>query len=151
MESSKTTARHIRQVAGDLQAAQINLMCYQCTELLAGKDKRRKPVVKQRQPYPKNADKQASSQFKRNDVLNVVILLTNRYSSAQQEDSSASHAISLVTIQASVSKEASTSKWPSRPGHLKHTDSRQVHCMHKIVAFEANLKSPVQKILSAFN
>ena len=65
MKSSKATARHIRQVAGDMQTAQINLMHHQCTELPAGKNKRRKPVVKQRQPYPKNAEKQASSQFKR--------------------------------------------------------------------------------------
>ena len=28
VKSSKATARHIRQVAGDLQAAQINLMCH---------------------------------------------------------------------------------------------------------------------------
>ena len=33
MESSKATARHIKQVAGDSQVAQINLMCHQCTEL----------------------------------------------------------------------------------------------------------------------
>ena len=32
MESSKATARHIKQVAGDPQVAQINLMCHQHTE-----------------------------------------------------------------------------------------------------------------------
>ena len=31
LESSKATARHIRQVAGDPQAAQINLMHHQHT------------------------------------------------------------------------------------------------------------------------
>ena len=36
MESSKATAKHIQQMAGDLQAAQIQLMRHQCTELLAG-------------------------------------------------------------------------------------------------------------------
>ena len=33
MESSKSTAKHIRQVAGDLPAAQIQLMHQQCTKL----------------------------------------------------------------------------------------------------------------------
>ena len=42
MESSKATAKHIHQVAGDLPAAQIQLMQYQHTELLAGKYPRRK-------------------------------------------------------------------------------------------------------------
>ena len=42
MESSKATARHIKQVAGDPQAAQINLMHHQCTELSNGKYKKNK-------------------------------------------------------------------------------------------------------------
>ena len=67
MESSKATTRHIRQVAGVPQVAQINLLWHQCTELPPGKHKKRKPVVnKQRQLHPKNTKKQASSQFKRN-------------------------------------------------------------------------------------
>ena len=42
MESSKATAKHIGQVAGDLLAAQIQLMQHQCTELPAGNYPRRK-------------------------------------------------------------------------------------------------------------
>ena len=42
LKSSKATACHIKQVAGDLQAAQINLLRHQCTELPAGKYKREK-------------------------------------------------------------------------------------------------------------
>ena len=42
MESSKATAKHIRQVAGDLPVAQIQLMQYQCTQLPAGNYLRRK-------------------------------------------------------------------------------------------------------------
>ena len=34
MKSSEATAKHIRQVAGDLPVAQIQLMRHQCTELL---------------------------------------------------------------------------------------------------------------------
>ena len=49
MESSKATAKHIRQVAGDLQVAQIQLMRHQCTELLAGNYLKRKQTSTARQ------------------------------------------------------------------------------------------------------
>ena len=42
MENSKATAKHIRQVAGDLPAAQVQLMRHQCTHLPAGNYPRRK-------------------------------------------------------------------------------------------------------------
>ena len=42
MESSKATAKHIRQVAGELLVAQIQLMQHQCTQLPAGNYPRRK-------------------------------------------------------------------------------------------------------------
>ena len=55
MESSKATTKHIKQVAGDPQAAQINLMMHQHTELSSGKYKKKKPFVTSRQPSHKNA------------------------------------------------------------------------------------------------
>ena len=42
MESSKATAKHIRQVAGDLPATQVQLMQHQCTQLPTGNYPRRK-------------------------------------------------------------------------------------------------------------
>ena len=54
MESSKATARHIKQVASDPKAAQINLMRHQCTDLTASKNRKRKPFVKPRPPSHKN-------------------------------------------------------------------------------------------------
>ena len=48
MESSKATAKHIRQVAGDLPAAQIQLMCHQHTELPAGNYNKHKKATKQK-------------------------------------------------------------------------------------------------------
>ena len=42
MESSKATAKHIRQVAGDIPAAQVQLMQHQCTRLPTGNYPRRK-------------------------------------------------------------------------------------------------------------
>ena len=49
MKSSKATAYHIKQVAGDSQAAQINLLRHQHTELSAGKYKKNKSSNKSRQ------------------------------------------------------------------------------------------------------
>ena len=46
MESSKATVCHIKQVAGDPQAAQIHLLRHQCTELPAGKHKKKKSSMK---------------------------------------------------------------------------------------------------------
>ena len=46
-ESSKTTGHHIKQVAGDLQATQINLMRHQQTELPTNRhNKNRRPTGK---------------------------------------------------------------------------------------------------------
>ena len=42
MESSKAMAKHIRQVAGDIPAAQVQLMHHQRTQLPAGNYPRRK-------------------------------------------------------------------------------------------------------------
>ena len=60
METSKATARHIQQVASDPQAAQINLMQHQCTDLPGSKHRKKKFYVKPRPPSPKNdaCDKQ---------------------------------------------------------------------------------------------
>ena len=41
MESSKATAKYIKQVASDLQATHIYLMRHQCTELPPGKFQRK--------------------------------------------------------------------------------------------------------------
>ena len=42
LESSKAMAKHIRQVAGDIPAAQVQLMYHQCTQLPTGNFPRRK-------------------------------------------------------------------------------------------------------------
>ena len=49
MESSKATAKHIQQVAGDLPAAQVQLMQHQCTQLPARNYTRRKQTTTRRQ------------------------------------------------------------------------------------------------------
>ena len=53
LESSKATAHHIKQVAGDPQTAQINLLRHQCTVLLTGKYKKKRQPVKSKQSHHK--------------------------------------------------------------------------------------------------
>ena len=64
-ESSKATTRHIKQVAGAMQATQIHLMRHQCTELSNGKFKKLKPHTKPRPIQNKNAEQKQSSYQKR--------------------------------------------------------------------------------------
>ena len=49
LESSKATVRHIKQVSGEPQAAQINLICHQRTELPQHRFKKKKSHTKPRQ------------------------------------------------------------------------------------------------------
>ena len=68
IESPMATACHIKQVAGDPQAAQINLLRYQHTKLPAGKYKKKKSSVKSRQSNyrnPGNENPQVSCQHKK--------------------------------------------------------------------------------------
>ena len=65
MESSKATPRHIKQVAGDPQVAQINLMCHQCTELSNGKYKKKKSSARQKQLQHKNVEQRPPNQYKK--------------------------------------------------------------------------------------
>ena len=72
MESSNVTARHIKQVASDPQAAQINLMWHQHTDLPASKHRKRKPFVKPRSPSHKNDMSYRQSHYKKSfDTMNV--------------------------------------------------------------------------------
>ena len=67
-KSSRATAHHIKQVLGDSQAVQINLLRHQHTELPAGKYKKKKSSVKSRQPNYKqhrNGNSQVQSQHKK--------------------------------------------------------------------------------------
>ena len=60
LESSKATPHHIKQVAGDPQAVQINLLRHQHTELPAGKYKKKRPPVK---PKQSNHKQQSSESY----------------------------------------------------------------------------------------
>ena len=64
-ESSKATVRHIKQVAGEMQATKIHLMRHQHTELPYGKYKKWKPQAKPRPIQTKNADQRQASYNKK--------------------------------------------------------------------------------------
>ena len=56
LESSKATACHIKQVAGDPQAVQITLLRHQCTEMPASKYKKKRPPGKPKQTNHEHQD-----------------------------------------------------------------------------------------------
>ena len=62
-ESSKATVRHIKQIAGEMQATKIHLMRHQHTELSNGKYKKQKP--KQRPMQNKNPKQKPPSYHKK--------------------------------------------------------------------------------------
>ena len=59
-ESSKATVRHIKQVSGELQATQINLLCHQRTELPIPKYKKKRSHTK---PRPGNGKTARNDQY----------------------------------------------------------------------------------------
>ena len=66
LESSKATACFIKQVAGNPQATQINLLWYQKTELQTTKhNKKRRPISKQRQSHHNIPENQTTGQVKK--------------------------------------------------------------------------------------
>ena len=118
MESSKATARHIKQVAGDPQVAQINLMHHQHTELPNGKYKKKnhKPSRSKYTIKMVNKDLQTNTRRAlildwltktRRDAARAEILLILKGSSAQLKSISAEHATSLATTQAFASRKPS--------------------------------------------
>ena len=118
MESSKVTTRHIKQVMGDPQALQINLMHHHHTDLPASKHKKEKSFVKPRPPSHKNDNKylhtttvitrkalmQRMFTRTRRDARNEEILYIMKVSSVQQRNISASLATSMGTLQVYVFK-----------------------------------------------
>ena len=72
METSKATARHIRQVVRGPQVAQIKLMRHQCTDLPTSKNKKRKFFVKPGPPCHKNDTSDRQHSYKKSfDAKNV--------------------------------------------------------------------------------
>ena len=63
MESSKATAKHIRQVAGNLPVAQIQLMCHQHTELLVRNYNKHKKGTKYKEQNHRPTEQMSKKPF----------------------------------------------------------------------------------------
>ena len=77
MESSKATAKHITQVAGDLPVAQIQLMQHQCTELPAGNYPKRKQTSTPRQKLQNHKSSELPTSQKPFDLGSQIHIPTN--------------------------------------------------------------------------
>ena len=103
LESSKATARHIKQATSNAQAAQINLLCHQCTELAQKKKKghKCKQHFKPKQgkpPYKKLIHHRPMAV--RITVPNVVIPGMHKAFPVQQRNIYARHVRNMDTLQA---------------------------------------------------
>ena len=139
MESSKATARHIKQVAGDPQVAQINLMCHQCTELPNGKYKKNhKPSRSKHIIKMENKDLQSNTRRAlildwltkiRIDAASAEIQLILKGSCAQPKSISAKHATSLATTQAfaSIKTQQKQSNYKQRKPTVHQLTAGTIH------------------------
>ena len=140
LDSSKATVGHIKQVAGDPQAVQINLLRHQCTELPTGKYKKKRLPVKSKQSNHKpqssesyHAQAQHKKRFDSKSTHNNKDRCSKCGDTAHLEEiqcpaknTSAKLAINVDILQACVSRK---SKQTSNPEGPKHTSCKQVQFM----------------------
>ena len=157
LESSKATAHHIKQVAGDPQAAQINLLRHQCTELPAGKYKKKRAPMKPKQSNHKhqgNEGYHSQAQPKKRFDTKGVHNDKSRYSkcgdsvhiegsSVQPRSTSVKLATSLVTSPVCVTRR---SKLLPSIGSQKRINYRQAEDMHmEVPHMTTRMKTALQK------
>ena len=161
LESSKATAHHIKQVAGDPQAAQINLLRHQRTELPAGKYKKKRSSMKPRQSNNKNQGQegyhlqaQPKKKFDTRGVHNDKTRCSKCGDSVHIEGFQCPAkkyqcklVISLDILQVCVSKR---SKFLSSIGSLKHISySQAVHMHIEVPHMTTRMRTALQKSHSA--
>ena len=151
-KSSKATVHHIKQVAGDLQATQINLLRHQQTELPTNRhNKKRRPT--NRLKLHKALESSASNQIKKSyenrkphrvltAVINVVTPYMHKDSNALQRSTNAKFATSMVTFPVYVTKRRPRCITRAVAEILKCTNFMQVPCMHRTVPITVIPKSP---------
>ena len=136
MEASKATARHLKQVVSDPQAAQINLMRHQRTDLPPSKHQRK--AFKSRPPSHKcYTNEEQVPPYKRSlipnkfiqektGVLSVVIPDMWKVSSVQPRSTSVSPVTSMDISQACVSRNKYLSNHMC-PKHINYKSRRGLH------------------------
>ena len=116
MESSKAMAKHIRQVAGDIPAAQVQLMHHQCTQLPTGNFSRRKSNSTSGQKPQNHKMPDVPTMWKTPNMLRLeahsksatgaVTHHMQKASNVKLESSSVKYAINLATSHQYASKKA---------------------------------------------
>ena len=151
MESSKATAHGIKQVAGDPQAAQINLCRHQCTELPSGKYKKKKSSVKSKEANHKqhgSENYEVQTHHKKWFDPKSTHNNKDRYSKCGDTDhiegfqcpaknTNVKLATSLEVLPACVSRKG---KLPPNPGDPKHISYKQTQYVQKKVPYMTNQK-----------
>ena len=135
IESSKAMAKHIRQVAGDIPAAQVQLMHHQRTQLPAGNYPRRKSHVNCKPETAKPQDTRSSHDVENTlSCCNWIPPQTSTTGAAthhmqkafnvQLESSNAKYATNLATSHQYVSRKAKadTLLIPFMQGNQKHNN-----------------------------
>ena len=150
---------HIKQVAGDPQAAQINLLRHQCTELPSGKYKKKRPPVKSKQSHhkPQSSESyhlqvQHKERFDPKSAHNNKDRCSKCGDTAHLEgfqcpekNTNVKLATSLATLQAYASRKSTLT---SNPEGLKHTSCKQVQCMqNKVPHMTTQMRKALLKIL----
>ena len=132
MESSKATAKHIRQVTDNLPVAQIQLMCHQHTELLARNYNKHKKVTKQKaqnhRPTEQMSKKPLISERQKSSLIDVSDVATRcmpKDSNVLREYFSAKCVTNLDTSLQSVTKRTNRHKTHSSLGNLRHINYEQ--------------------------
>ena len=145
LESSKATAHHIKQVAGDPQAVEINLPRHQCTGLPASKYKKKRPLGKFKQTNHKyqgsDSYKPQVQQKKKFDTKGVhnarnrcskcgdTVHLEGFQCPAKKYQCKACHKFGHFTSMCYQKKHTHT----SNQGVPRHTTCKQAPCMHATV------------------
>ena len=160
MESSKATAKHIQQVAGDLMAAQIQLMQHQCTQLPARNYPRRKQTsTVRRKPQttsPQKFPHPGSPLIYRNQMCTptnapgVVTHCMLRDSNVLQENSNVKYVTNLDISLEYVIRKANSHQVPLKQENPKHSNFVQGPYIPTTMLTEVDLKHQTLKIHSAY-
>ena len=132
MERSKATAKHIRQVTGDIPAAQIHLMHHQCTKLPARNYNKHKKMTKQRPQNHRLTEQTSKKSFdlQKPDKLSDRCIRCGDTSHAKgfqcpAKSFSVKCVINLATSLQSVTKRIIRHQAHPSVGNLRHTNFKQ--------------------------
>ena len=160
MESSKATAKHIRQVAGDLPAAQIQLMQHQCIQLPAGNYPRRKQTstVRKKPQNHKSLEiptPQKPSDLQKPDACSenapgVMTHCMQRDSNPLQENFNIRYVTNLDISLQYVIRKANSHQIPLRQENPRHSNFKWGPYTPTMMLIEVDLTHQILKIPSVY-